>query len=120
MSVSIEIRLVQGVQVLDVNGRITLGEGATELRDAVRSVIRDGGKKVLLNLGEVAYIDSSGLGALVSSFATMNNAGGQIKLLNVTKRVQDLLLITKLLTVFETYDDEPTALRSFACAAVAS
>jgi anti-sigma B factor antagonist len=101
------------VIILDLSGKITIGEGSVQLREAVRKLLDEGKKKVLLNLGDVAYVDSSGIGELVSSYTTTNNQGGQLKLLNLTKKIQDLLMITKLLTVFETYDNEQAALASF-------
>jgi anti-sigma B factor antagonist len=107
-------RQVGDVTVVDVSGRITLGEGSSELRDALRDLVSKGNKKILLNLGDVSYIDSSGIGELVSGFTSVSNQGGQLKLLNLTKRVKDLLQITKLYTVFEVHDDEAAAIRSFA------
>src|SRR6186713_1686087 len=101
------------VTVLDLSGKITLGEGDTLLKDKLHSLLHQGKKKVLLNLAEVQYVDSAGLGAIVSAYTTMTREGGSLKLLNVTKRLQDLLSITKLLTVFETFDSEDEALRSF-------
>jgi len=98
---------------VDVAGRITLGEGSSTLRDSVREMVSKGQKKILLNLGEVSYIDSSGIGELVSAFTTVTNGGGQLKLLNLTKRVRDLLQITKLYTVFDVHDSEVSAIRSF-------
>ncbi len=113
MSVNMSTRQVGDVTVVDVSGRITLGDGATAFRDTLRDLVTKGNKKLLLNLAEVSYIDSSGIGELVSGFTTVNNQGGQVKLLNLTKRVKDLLQITKLYTVFEVFDDEATAVRSF-------
>jgi len=101
------------VTVLDLSGKVTIGEGSVQLREAVRKLLDDGKKKILLNLGDVAYVDSSGIGELVSSYTTTNNQGGQLKLLNLTKKIQDLLMITKLLTVFETFDNEAAAVASF-------
>jgi anti-sigma B factor antagonist len=98
---------------VDVAGRITLGEGSSALRDALRDMINKNQKKILLNLGEVNYIDSSGIGELVSGFTTVTNSGGQLKLLNLNKRVKDLLQITKLYTVFDVHEDEAGAIRSF-------
>jgi anti-sigma B factor antagonist len=106
-------RQVGDVTVIDVTGRITLGEGSSNLRDGIRDLVAKGNKKILLNLGDVSYIDSSGIGELVSGFTSVANQGGQLKLLNLTKRVRDLLQITKLYTVFEVYDDEAAAVRSF-------
>jgi anti-sigma B factor antagonist len=105
---------VGDVTVIDCAGRITLGEGSSTLRDAIRDLVGKGNKKILLNLAEISYIDSSGIGELVSSFTSVSNAGGSLKLLKLTKRVQDLLQITKLYTVFEVFDDEAAAIRSFA------
>jgi anti-sigma B factor antagonist len=104
---------VGDVSVVDVAGRITLGEGSSALRDALRDMINKNQKKILLNLGEVNYIDSSGIGELVSGFTTVTNSGGQLKLLNLNKRVKDLLQITKLYTVFDVHEDEAGAIRSF-------
>jgi anti-sigma B factor antagonist len=98
---------------VDLSGRITLGEGSTVLRDTVRELLGRGQKKILLNLGDVTYIDSSGIGELVSGFTTVANQGGQLKLLNLTKKVHDLLQITKLYTVFEVHNEEAAAIRSF-------
>lgn len=114
MSATLSPRQVGDVTVIDVSGRITLGEGSSNLRDGIRSLVTKGNKKILLNLGDVSYIDSSGIGELVSGFTSVANQGGQLKLLNLTKRVRDLLQITKLYTVFEVYDDEAAAIRSFA------
>jgi anti-sigma B factor antagonist len=101
------------VTILDLSGKITIGEGSVQLRESVRKLLDDGKKKILLNLGDVSYVDSSGIGELVSSYTTTNNNGGQLKLLNLTKKIQDLLMITKLLTVFETHDNEEAAVASF-------
>ncbi len=114
MSVKLTTRQVGDVTVVDAVGRITLGEGASTFRDAIRDLASSGHKKILLNLGEVSYIDSSGIGEMVSGFTTVANQGGNVKLLNLTKRVKDLLQITKLYTVFEVFDDEAAAVRSFA------
>jgi len=104
---------VGDVTVVDVAGRITLGEGSSALREALRDLVGKDHKKILLNLGEVTYIDSSGIGELVSGFTTVTNAGGQLKLLGLNKRVKDLLQITKLYTVFDVHEDEAGAVRSF-------
>ena len=114
MSVKLTTRQVGDVTVVDAAGRITLGEGASTFRDKIRDLATGGSKKLLLNLAEISYIDSSGIGELVSGFTTVTNQGGSVKLLNLTKRVQDLLQITKLYTVFEVFDDETKAVRSFA------
>ena len=114
MSAKLSPRQVGDVTVIDVAGRITLGEGSSNLREGIREMLAKGNKKILLNLGDVSYIDSSGIGELVSGFTTATNQGGVLKLLGLTKRVKDLLQITKLYTVFEVFDDEATAVRSFA------
>ena len=101
------------VTIVDINGRITLGDETGLLRDTVRKLITDGKKKIVLNLANVDYIDSSGVGELVSSFTTVRNAGGELKLLALTKKVQDVLYVTKLYTVFDIKDDEFTAVKSF-------
>jgi anti-sigma B factor antagonist len=98
---------------LDVSGKITLGDGSVVIREAVKKLVADGTKKIVLNLGDVTYIDSSGIGELVSAFTSVSNTGGNLKLLNLTKRVQDLLQITKLYTVFEVFNDEASAVASF-------
>lgn len=110
---NIQQRQAGDVTILDLSGKITIGEGSVQLRESVRKLLDDGKKKILLNLGDVSYVDSSGIGELVSSYTTTNNNGGQLKLLNLTKKIQDLLMITKLLTVFETFDSQETAVASF-------
>lgn len=109
----IEERTVDGVTVLDLKGKMTLGEGDELLKDKVNSLMNQGRTKILLNLAEVPYIDSAGLGEIVRTYTTVSRQGGTMKLVNLTKRITDLLAITKLLTVFETYDSEPEALKSF-------
>jgi anti-sigma B factor antagonist len=109
----ISTRQVDGVAVVDCSGRITLGEGSVTLRDTVRDLLSKGNKKILLNLAEVNYIDSSGIGELVSGFTTVRNQGGELKLLSLTKKVHDLLQITKLYTVFDVKDDEASAIKAF-------
>jgi len=109
----IETRKVGDVTVLDCSGKITLGEGTMTVRNTVREILKNGGKKIILNLGDVNYIDSSGIGELVSSYTTVTSGGGQLKLLNLTKKIQELLAITKLLTVFQVYNDERAAVSSF-------
>ncbi len=113
MSVKLTNRQVGDVTVIDAVGRITLGEGSSTFRDTLKDLTASGNKKLLLNLGEVSYIDSSGIGEMVSGFTSVTNQGGQLKLLNLTKRVKDLLQITKLYTVFEVFDDEAAAVRSY-------
>jgi anti-sigma B factor antagonist len=119
MSVTIATRQIGDVTILDVAGRIQLGEGAISLRNALRDLMTNNRAKILLNLGDVTYIDSSGMGELVTGFTSMANRGGQLKLLNVTKRVKDLLQITKLYTVFDVHETEASALRSFSATASA-
>jgi anti-sigma B factor antagonist len=113
VTLKIASREVDGVVILDLSGRITLGEGSVQLRDSIRSLISKGSKNILLNLGEVNYIDSSGLGELVSAFTTAKNQQADVKLLNLTKKVHDLLQLTKLYTVFDIYDDEAHAIAIF-------
>ena len=114
MSMKIKSRQVDGITIMDCSGRITLGEGSVQLRDAVRDLLGKGSKQILLNLGDVTYIDSSGIGELVSAFTTVRNQGGDLKLLHLTKKVHDLLQITTLYTVFDVKDDEASAVASFA------
>ena len=109
----IEERKVGDVVVLDLKGKITLGEGDEMLKDKVNSLVNQGHKKVILNLADVPYIDSAGLGEIVRTYTTVSRQGGKLKLLNLTKRIQDLLAITKLLTVFDTYDSEAEAIKSY-------
>ena len=113
MPLTIASREVDGVAVLDLSGRITLGEGSVQLRDEVRSLISKGKKNILLNMGDVNYVDSSGLGELVSAYTTAKNQQAEVKLLCLTKKVHDLLQLTKLYTVFDIYDDEASAITSF-------
>ena len=114
MSMKASNRQVDGVTVVDMSGRITLGEGSVVLRDTIRDLVGKGQKKILLNLGDVTYIDSSGIGELVSAFTAVRREGGELKLLKLTKKVHDLLQITKLYTVFDIKDDEAAAIQSFA------
>lgn len=114
MSVKLSTRQVGDVIVIDAAGRITLGEGASAFRDLIRDLAAKGEKKIVLNLNEVSYIDSSGIGELVSGFTTVTNHGGQLKLVGLSKRVKDLLQVTKLYTVFEVFEEEPDAIRTFA------
>ncbi|MFZ1085693.1 MAG: STAS domain-containing protein [Terracidiphilus sp.] len=113
MALTIASRELDGVTVLDLSGRITLGEGSVQLRDAVRGLISKGQKRILLNMADVNYIDSSGLGELVSAFTTAKNQQANVKLLSLTKKVHDLLQLTKLYTVFDIKDDEASAIASF-------
>ena len=110
---NIRERQAGDVTILDMEGKITIGEGSVAVRSAVRRLLEEGKKKILLNLAAVGYVDSSGIGELVSSFTTINREGGQLKLLNLTQKIQDLLAITKLLTVFDVYEDESAALNSY-------
>ena len=114
MSMNFKTREVDGITIMDLGGKITLGEGSGTLRDAVREIVAKGSNKILLNLGDVSYIDSSGLGELVSAYTAVKNAGGELKLVNLTKKVSDLLVITKLATVFDVKEDETSAVASFA------
>ena len=114
----IEERIVGEVTILDLKGKMTLGEGDELLKDKINSLIHQGQKKLLLNLEGVPYIDSAGLGEIVRTYTTVSRQGGNLKLVNLTKRITDLLSITKLLTVFETFDSEPEALKSFQAAKV--
>ena len=109
----IKERVVEGVSVLDLAGKIVLGEGDMQIKERIKDLLADGQRKMLLNLGDVSYIDSAGLGAMISCYTTAKREGGQLKLVNLTKRVQDLLTITKLITVFDTYDSEKEAIESF-------
>lgn len=114
MSIRATARDVGRVTVVDISGRIVLGEGSATLRNTLHDLLRQGHNKILLNLGDVDYIDSSGIGELVSGFTSVTKTGGQLKLLNLTRKVHDLLQITKLFTVFEVHSDEGAAVRSFA------
>jgi anti-sigma B factor antagonist len=109
----IDERKVGDVTILDLKGKMTLGDGDELLRNKINSLIQAGAKKMVLNLGDVPYIDSAGLGEVVRTYTTVSRQGGALKLLNLTKRIQDLLSITKLLTVFETFDSEAEAVQSF-------
>jgi len=114
MSLKINIRETAEATILDMSGRLTLGEALGDFRDSIREALAGDRKNILLNLSEVSYIDSSGLGQLIGSYATVTDRGGQLKLFNLQKKVTDLLQITKLLTIFETFDNEAQALASFA------
>jgi anti-sigma B factor antagonist len=113
VALTIASREVDGVTVLDLSGRITLGEGSVQLREAVRDLISKGARNILLNMSDVNYIDSSGLGELVSAFTTAKNQGASVKLLGLTKKVKDVLQLTKLYTVFDVYEDEASGIGSF-------
>jgi len=101
------------ITILDMNGKVTIGEGSVALRTTIRRILGEGKKNILLNLGQVGYVDSSGIGEFVSSFTAVNKEGGKLKLVNLTQKIQDLLAITKLLTVFDVYESESEALSSF-------
>jgi anti-sigma B factor antagonist len=109
----IDERVVGDITILDVTGKMVLGEGDQILKDKVSSLLNQGHRKLILNLAEVPYVDSAGLGEIVRTYTTVSRQGGKLKLLNLTKRIQDLLAITKLLTVFETFDTEQDAVASF-------
>ncbi|HEY2499430.1 MAG TPA: STAS domain-containing protein [Candidatus Angelobacter sp.] len=113
MNMKASNRQVDGINIVDMSGRITLGEGSVVLRDTIRDLVGKGQKNILLNLGDVTYIDSSGIGELVSAFTAVRREGGELKLLKLTKKVHDLLQITKLYTVFDIKDDEAAAIKSF-------
>jgi anti-sigma B factor antagonist len=113
MKMTASTRIVDGVTIVDLRGRLVLGEESAGLRDLVRNLASRGNKKILLNLRDVSYIDSSGLGELVSAFTNMRSLGGELKLLNLNERVHDLLQITKLYTIFDITDDEATSVKSF-------
>ena len=110
---NISERQAGDITILDMDGKVTIGEGSVALRTTIRRLLGEDKKKILLNLAGVGYVDSSGIGELVSSFTAINKEGGQLKLLKLTQKIQDLLAITKLLTVFDVFDDEGEALSSF-------
>ena len=112
MSFSLKTRKVENVVIVDLTGKLTIGEPVQQLRETLRSQVNDGATKFIVNLGEVSYIDSSGLGELVSSYTTIRNKGGDVKLLKLTTKIKDLLQMTKLLTVFDSHDDEDKAIKS--------
>ena len=113
MEITIERRTIEDVKILDCGGKIVLGQGTMTIRNMVRDILEAGGKKIILNLADVSYMDSSGIGELVSAYTTVANAGGQLKLLHLTKRIEQLLAITKLLTVFQVFEDEQAAIAGF-------
>ena len=120
MSVELSFRETKSVSIVSIAGKLTLGEGVGALRHKLSAMAREGHKNILLDLGGLSHLDSSGIGVLVSSYASISNLGGKLKLLNVTSRVKDLLLLTKLYTVFEVFDDEAAAIRSYSGAPIAS
>lgn len=113
MTVKITKKDVSGIMVVNLSGRLTLGDASAQLRQTLKDLLDEGQKKIVLNLGDVGYIDSSGLGELVSGFTTVKNQGGELKLANLTPKVNDLLTVTKLYTVFEVHNDEGAAIQSF-------
>jgi len=113
VSIDFKTRHLNGIAIIDLRGRITLGEGSVTVRDTVHDLLSKGQKRILLNLGDVNYIDSSGIGELLSAFIAAKKQGGELKLLNLSKKVHDLLQITKLYTVFDVKDDEAWAVKSF-------
>ena len=113
MSLNVKTRKADGVLIVDMSGRLTIGEPVLLLRETIRAHVSDGIPRVVLNLGDVSYIDSSGLGELVSAYTTIRNKQGDVKLLNLTSKAKDLLQMTKLLTVFDTYEDEAKAIAAF-------
>jgi anti-sigma B factor antagonist len=112
MSLIVKTRKVDNIVVMDLSGKLTIGEPVMQLRDALRAQVAEGDSKFIVNLGDVSYVDSSGLGELVSSYTTVRNKGGDVKLLKLTAKIKDLLQMTKLLTVFDVYDDEAKAIAS--------
>ena len=113
MSVKLTTHQNGAVTIVDVSGKLTLGEATSDLRDTIRALVQAGSRNIVLNMADVSYLDSSGLGELVGAHTTVTTAGGEIKLLNLAKRVHDLLKVTKLYTVFEVFEDEPSAVASF-------
>ena len=113
----IEERAVEAVTILELKGKLTLGDGDSLLKDKIHSLVNQDRKHIVLDLGELTYVDSAGLGEIVRTYTTVSRQGGGLKLLNLTKRITDLLSITKLLTVFETFDSENEAVRSFSASA---
>ena len=113
MSLKLDIRETSGVAIIDLSGRITLGDGTGELREALGGLKSTGHRQILLNLADVSFLDSSGIGVLIGAYATITNGGGKLKLMHLSSRVKDVLLVTKLYTVFEVFDDEAPAIASF-------
>ncbi len=113
MSANVIIRHVEGITILDVSGRITLGEGSVMLRDAIQEALKTGTKKLIVDMGGVGYIDSSGLGELTGAYVSAKNKGCELKLLHLTKKIDGLMQLTKLSTIFDVYSDEKEALASF-------
>jgi anti-sigma B factor antagonist len=119
MALTAKVRQVGDISIVDLNGKITLGENTGILRDELRSLLSQGSKNIILNMGEVSYVDSAGLGELVGAYTTATNQGGAVKLLNLQGKMKDLMQITKLHTIFPAYDDEKAALASFGAKATA-
>jgi anti-sigma B factor antagonist len=113
MSMKASTRQQQDIIIVDLSGQIKLGEGSSVLRETVKDLLGKGRKKILLNLADISYIDSSGVGELVSAFTSVRNQGGELKLLHLTKKVHDLLQITELYTVFDVRDNEAAAISAF-------
>jgi anti-sigma B factor antagonist len=112
MSLIVKTRKIENVVIMDLSGKLTIGEPVMQLRDGLRALVADGANSFIVNLADVSYVDSSGLGELVSSYTTVRNKGGDVKLLKLTAKIKDLLQMTKLLTVFDVYDDEAKAVAS--------
>ena len=113
MTIQASTRLVNGVAIVDISGQLRLGEGTGRLREVVQKLVNEGYKKILLNLGGVVHIDSSGIGELMMNYTTLRNQGGELKLMNLNKNVRNLLQITRLFTVFDVHDDQASALKAF-------
>lgn len=113
MTIQASTRVVDGIAIVDLTGQLRLGEGTGKLRDLVQELVRDGYRKILVNLAGVVHIDSSGIGELVSNYTTLRNQGGELKLMNLNKNVRNLLQITRLFTVFDVHDDQASALKAF-------
>jgi anti-sigma B factor antagonist len=113
MSVKLTTHQKSDVTIIDISGKLTLGEGTSSLRTKIRELVEGGSRRIVLNMADVSYMDSSGLGEMIASHTTVTTAGGEMKLLNLAKRVHDLLKLTKLYTVFEVFEDEPSAVDSF-------
>jgi anti-sigma B factor antagonist len=113
MTIQASTRLVNGVAIVDISGQLRLGEATGKLREVVQKLMSDGYNKILLNLGGVLHIDSSGIGELMMNYTTLRNQGGELKLMNLNKNVRNLLQVTRLYTVFDVHDDQASALRSF-------
>jgi len=113
MMIQASTRVVGGIAIVDISGQLRLGEGTSKLRDVVQQLVRDGYRNILLNLAGVVHIDSSGVGELMSNYTTLRNHGGELKLMNLSKNVRNLLHITRLYTIFDVHDDQDTALKAF-------